>query len=452
MPMHARALLIAAIIFIPATAPAFAQTKTLTGAAAYGDWRGDAPGVRRHMKPQDLPKPMATPSARNSVSVVKQPDGQKLRTLPGFEVKQFAAGLNKPRLMRVAPNGDIFVAESSSNRIRVLRPSADGSKVESNEVFASGLNQPFGIAFYPNGNDPQWVYIANTDSIVRFPYRAGDMKARGAAESLVTNIPSVHHWTRDVAFSNDGKTMFMSVGSGSNVGEGMDHLQGDALQKAIVGKPLGAAWGSEEWRAAVLAFDPDGKNKRIYATGIRNCVGMAVDAKDTLWCSTNERDLLGDDLVPDYITRVKQGAFYGWPWYYIGDNLDPRWKDAPRADLKGKVTVPDILLQPHSASLQMMFYTGSQFPAEYKGSIFAAEHGSWNRAKRTGYKIIRGIVKDGVPTGEYEDFVTGFVIDDAASWGRPVGVAQAKDGSLLFSEDGNGTIWRVTYTDRRSMR
>ena len=247
------------------------------------------------------------------------------------------------------------------------------------------------------------------------------------------------------------RTMFVSVGSGSNVGENMDKLSPDAVQKAVGDKPLGTSWGPEYERAAVLAFTPDGKERRIYATGIRNCVGMAVDANDVMWCSTNERDLLGDDLVPDYITRVKEGAFYGWPWYYIGDNLDPRWAGA-RADLKGKVTVPDILLQPHMASLQMMFYTGNQFPADYKGSVFAAQHGSWNRAKRTGYKIIRGIVKDGVPTGEYEDFVTGFVIDDAASWGRPVGVAQAKDGSLLFSEDGNGTIWRVTHTDRRSQR
>ena len=450
MPLHARTLLIAAVIGLPASA--LAQTNTLTGTAAYGDWRGDAPGVRRHMKAEDLPAPMATPSTRNSVTVAKPPQGAELKTLPGFSVKLFAVGLEKPRLMRVAPNGDIFVAESSSNRIRVLRPTPDGSKVESNEIFATGLRQPFGIAFYPNGANPQWVYIANTESVVRFPYRAGDMKARGEAETIAPNIPVGHHWTRDVVFSNDGKKMFVSVGSGSNVGENMEKLSEDTAQKAAAGKPLGTSWGPEYERAAVLAFTPEGKDRRIYATGIRNCVGMAVDAKDTLWCSTNERDLLGDDLVPDYITRVKEGAFYGLPWYYIGDNLDPRWKDTPRADLKGKVTVPDILLQPHSASLQMMFYTGGQFPAEYKGSIFAAEHGSWNRAKRTGYKIVRGIVKDGIPTGEYEDFVTGFVIDDAASWGRPVGVAQAKDGSLLFSEDGNGTIWRVSYTDRRSMR
>jgi len=427
---------------------AFAQTRELTGAAAYGDWRGDAPGVRRLVRPGDLPKPMATPSARNSVLIAKPPPGAALKTLPGFTVKLFASGLAKPRLMRVAPNGDIFVSEGAAGQIRVLRPSADGSRAERNEVFASGLRQPFGIAFYP-ANDPQWVYVANTDSVVRFPYRAGDLKARGPAETVVTGIPVGHHWTRDVAFSNDGRTMYVSVGSGSNVAEDMEKLSGDALRKATAGKPLGATWGSESERADVLAFDPDGKNRRIYATGIRNCVGMAVDAGDTLWCSTNERDLLGDDLVPDYITRVKEGAFYGWPWYYIGANEDPRHA-GERPDLRDKITVPDILLQPHSASLQMMVYTGDQFPAEYKGSIFAAEHGSWNRAKRTGYKIIRAIVKDGVPTGEYEDFVTGFVIDDRTAWGRPVGVAQDKTGALLFSEDGNGTVWRVTYGDRRS--
>jgi glucose/arabinose dehydrogenase len=194
----------------------------------------------------------------------------------------------------------------------------------------------------------------------------------------------------------------------------------------------------------VLVFDPEGKGRRIYASGIRNCVGMAVNSTTgDLWCSTNERDGLGDDLPPDYITRVREGGFYGWPWYYIGAHEDPRHKDA-RPDLKDKVIVPDVLIQPHSASLQMMFYTGEQLPSEYKGNIFAAEHGSWNRAKPTGYKIIRIIAKDGVPTGEYEDFVTGFAIDDAHVWGRPVGVTEATDGSLLFSEDGNGTIWRIT--------
>jgi glucose/arabinose dehydrogenase len=246
--------------------------------------------------------------------------------------------------------------------------------------------------------------------------------------------------------------MFVSVGSGSNVAQDDPKLDPEALKKWIAEKPLGAAWGAEEERAAVLAFDPDGKNRRIYATGIRNCSGMTVHpTTGDLWCSTNERDLLGDDLPSDYLTRVKEGGFYGWPWYYIGANEDPRHKGA-RPDLKDKVTVPDVLLQPHAASLQVTVYDGTQFPEEYRGQIFAANHGSWNRQKRLGYKIIRAIMKDGVPTGEFEDFVTGFVVDDANVWGRPVGVTVAKDGSLLFSEDGNGTIWRVSHTTRASSR
>jgi glucose/arabinose dehydrogenase len=244
--------------------------------------------------------------------------------------------------------------------------------------------------------------------------------------------------------------MFVSVGSGSNVAEEIPKLEGDALKQWIAENPLGAAWGAEKERAAVLAFNPDGTNRRIYATGIRNCVGMAVHpATGELWCSTNERDLLGDDLPPDYITRVKEGAFYGWPWYYIGANEDPRQRGA-RPDLKDKVTVPDVLLQPHAASLQMVVYDGDQFPPEYQGQIFAAFHGSWNRQRRLGYKVVRVIVKDGVPTGEYEDFVTGFVVDYDSVWGRPVGVTVAKDGALLFSEDGHGTIWRVSQSTRAS--
>ena len=241
--------------------------------------------------------------------------------------------------------------------------------------------------------------------------------------------------------------MLVSVGSLSNVAEGMGTPPGglEAWSKA---QPLGAAWASETERATVLAFNPDGKERKIYATGICNCVGLAVQPQTGLpWCSTNERDGLGDDLVPDYVTSVREGAFYGWPWFYIGGNEDPRHVGA-RPDLKDKVTVPDVLVQPHSASLGMTFYQGTQFPSEYQGDAFAAEHGSWNRSKRTGYKVIRIRMKDGKPTGEYEDFVTGFVVSDTEVWGRPVGVAVAKDGSLLVSEDGNGTIWRVTSVPR----
>jgi glucose/arabinose dehydrogenase len=238
--------------------------------------------------------------------------------------------------------------------------------------------------------------------------------------------------------------MLVSVGSASNAGEGMGKPP-DGLASWSGKSAPGAAWGYETDRAGVLAFDPDGKRQGMFATGIRNCVGLAIHpVSGDLYCSTNERDGMGDNLVPDYITRVREGAFYGWPWFYIGDNQDPRHAGA-RPDLKGKITVPDVLLQAHSASLGLTFYQGNAFPADYAGDGFAAEHGSWNRSKRTGYKVIRIRLKAGAPTGEYQDFVTGFVLGDTEVWGRPVGVAVAHDGALLVSEDGNGTIWRVTH-------
>jgi glucose/arabinose dehydrogenase len=317
------------------------------------------------------------------------------------------------------------------------------------------LQLPFGIAFYPSGNDPQWLYVANTDSVVRFHYRGGDLYAGGTPEVIVPSLPRGGHWTRDIVFSVDDSKMFVSVGSASNDAESSialnpaspRHLLAFLRQKIndVLTEPT-----DEIERADVLVFSPSGEGRRIYASGIRNCVGTAVNpTTGDLWCSTNERDGLGDDLPPDYITRVREGGFYGWPWYYIGAHEDPLHVGA-RPDLKNKVILPDILIQPHSASLQMMFYSGAQFPAEYTGNVFAAEHGSWNRGRRTGYKIIRALVKDGVPSGEYEDFVTGFVLNDEQVWGRPVGIAQARDGSLLFSDDGNGTLWRVSYTNNAS--
>ena len=451
MPHPVREILAAsaAVILALAAIPLGAQAGAglLEGTAAFGDWHTDNPGTRRLIRPQDLPAPNTAESARNSVRVVRRSNDQKPIVPNGFEVNLFASNLADPRLIRVAPNGDVFAAESSAGRIRVLRSGGSGGEAQAT-VFASGLDGPFGIAFYPPGPDPQWVYVGNTDSVVRFPYRSGDVTARGPAETVVPRLPVGGHSTRDVVFSPDGKTMYVSVGSGSNVAEGMGKLDPAALQAWQSEHPLGATWGNEADRADVLAFDPDGKNRRVFATGIRNCVGMAVEASSgTVWCSTNERDGLGDNVPPDYITRVRQGAYYGWPWYYIGANEDPRHR-GERADLKDKITVPDVLLQAHSASLGMTFYNATQFPAEYRGNIFAAEHGSWNRAKRTGYKIIRVIVKDGVPTGEYEDFATGFVVNDAEVWGRPVGVAVANDGALLVSEDGSGTIWRITYSGK----
>lgn len=408
------------------------------GKDAFGNWQADKPGTVRLIRPQDLPAPGATASAANPSRVVARPAGATPQVPPGFKIELLAEGLSGPRIIRTAPNGDIFVAETRAGRIRVLR--ADGAKVASNEIFASGLHQPFGIAFFPSGDNPQWVYVASTDSVVRFAYRSGDLKASGSAETVVAKLPAGYgHSTRDVAFTPDNKRMLVSVGSASNVGQDMG-----APPAGVAEGPLGAAWGHETDRAAVLAFDPDGKGQKLYATGIRNCVGLAMQPDGTAWCSTNERDGLGDDLVPDYVTRVREGGFYGWPWYYIGDNEDPRLRGI-RADLKGKVTIPDVLIQPHSASLGLTFYNGDNFPADYRGDAFAAEHGSWNRAKRTGYKVIRIRLKDGKPTGEYEDFVTGFVVNDNEVWGRPVGVTVARDGALLFSEDGNGTIWRVSH-------
>jgi glucose/arabinose dehydrogenase len=438
------AISVAAIASLAAV-PLLAQTggSLLEGAAAFGDWHADRPGTRRLIRPQDLPAPDLAKSVRNVVRTVQRTD-QKPIVPNGFEVNLFASGLSEPRIIRTAPNGDVFVAESEAGRIGVLR--AGGTSAAQRSVFASGLTYPFGIAFYPPGPDPQWVYVGDTDAVLRFSYRNGDLAARGAATTIVPHLPTGGHHTRDVVFSPDGKTMYVSVGSGSNDGEDMEPLSGATPQHFASSHPLGASWGREAGRADVLAFDPDGNHERIVATGIRNCVGMAVaPSTGTLWCSTNERDGLGDDVPPDYITRVRDGAFYGWPWYYIGGNEDPRHK-GERADLNDKVTVPDVLIQAHSASLGMTFYDAAQFPADYRGDIFAAERGSWNRSKRTGYKIVRVVLKNGVPTGEYDDFATGFVINNAEVWGRPVGVTVAKDGSLLVSEDASGTIWRISFT------
>ena len=431
-------------------ASAAGDAPALTGSAAFGDWKSDRPGVRRHINVEDLPPPYATKSASRSSVVVAPPVGVKPQVPLGFEISVFASGLSGPRLLRTAPNGDVFVAEMQANQVRVLRASRDDAPAETIEVFADRLSGPFGINFYPIGPDPQWVYVANSDSVVRFAYRSGDLKHRAAAETVVAKLPSGGHATRDLVFSPDGSRMFVSVGSESNASPGRprkSEMQATAWDKE--NGVTGAGWGDEELRAAVLSFTPDGKDRRIFATGIRNCVGLAIQPRSgELWCSTNERDGLGDDLVPDYITRVKEGAFFGWPWYYMGDHEDPRLK-GQRPDLKGRVTVPDVLLQPHSASLQMTFYDGHSFPEDYRGDAFAAEHGSWNRSLRTGYKVIRVIMKDGVPTGEYEGFMTGLVLNDSDVWGRPVGVNMAGNGDLLVSEDGNGTIWRIRYVGRQ---
>ena len=301
------------------------------------------------------------------------------------------------------------------------------------EVFAKGLNQPYGITFYPPGGDPQWVYIGNTDAVIRFPYRNGDLVARGTAQHLVDLPAGGDHWTRDIQFTADGKKMFVSVGSASNV----DDTDTTPAEKN---------------RAEILQFNPDGSEMRVYASGIRNAGGgLAINPKNgELWCSVNERDGLGDDLVPDYITHVEEGGFYGWPWWYIGGHQDPR-HEGKHPELKAKVIVPDVLVQPHNASLEMTFYEGKQFPSEFLGDIFSSQHGSWNRSLRTGYEVIRVLLHQTArATGEYEDFLTGFVVDNGHVWGRPVGVAVAQDGSLLVSDDGSNSIWRVSYTGQNA--
>jgi len=437
-----------AVISASMIAPAAAQGngQLLQGRAAFTDWSGDRPGLRRHIRSADLPAADLGASYSNGVRIAHRSAIQKPAVPPGFEISLFADGLDQPRLIRSAPNGDIFVAESAAGRIRILRPAGAGKP--RSEVYVSGLAGPFGISFYPPGPNPEWVYVANTGSVVRFAYRNGDLAASGKPETIVPRLPNGgSHFTRDVVFSPDGSKMYVSVGSASNVGEGIGKLDATALAAWTSQHPLGAAWGFETERADVLVFDPDGSNRRIFATGIRNCVGLAVTPNGEVWCSTNERDAIGDDVPPDYITRVREGAFYGWPWYYIGGHEDPRHRGA-RPDLKDKVTSPDVLLQAHSASLGLTFYNAGQFPPEYRGSLFAAEHGSWNRSKRTGSKVIRVIMRDGIPTGEYEDFVTGFVVNDTSAWGRPVGVTVTPDGALYVSDDAGGTIWRVTSTAR----
>ena len=417
--------------------PALAQ-EVRTGAAAYGDWHTDAPGVARHITPGDLPAPGASASASESPEVIAQPAGAVPHVPPGFTVRQWASGLVIPRTLRTAPNGDVFLAETGGGRVLVWPAAQAGAQPGRPAVFATGLEGPFGIAFWP-AVKPRFVYVAESNRVVRYPYDGG-ARPTGAAQVIIPSLPEGGHSTRDLAVSPDGARLFLSVGSGSNVARGM-------RGKPAGGTPAdsGAADGDEAGRAAVFSFLPEGGGLTLVASGLRNCVSLAVQpGQGALWCVTNERDGMGDNLPPDYVTRVAPGAFFGWPWYYIGAHEDPRHR-GERPDLASKVTVPDVLLQPHSAPLGIVFYGGTQFPPEYHGDAFVTLHGSWNRAKRTGYKVVRVQVRDGLPTGVYEDFLTGFVANQDAVWGRPVGVTVAPDGALLVSEDGNGTIWRISH-------
>jgi glucose/arabinose dehydrogenase len=402
----------------------------------FTDFRAQHPGTVHKISVNDLPEPGSTPSSDNHAHLVPRPEHAWPEAPPGFAVQRYAGDLSNPRLLRTAPNGDVFVAESQPGEIRVLRGLGAQGEATARETFATGLHQPFGMAFYPPGKEPQWLYVANTGSVVRFPYHQGDLKAQGPEQVIVDDIPAGGrlggggHWTRDIAFSLDGKKMYVSVGSKSNNDDTDDNP-------------------AEFHRADILEFSPDGSGSRVYAWGLRNAVGIAVHPRSgQLWASVNERDRLGDNLVPDYITHVEDGGFYGWPWFYMGGHADPKHV-GKHPELKSKVLTPDVLLQPHDASLEMLFYEGKQFPSRYQGDVFAAEHGSWNRSLKTGYEVVRVPMHQADrASGEYEDFLTGFLTPDGDVWGRPVGVEVAADGALLVSDDGSNSVWRVSYVER----
>jgi glucose/arabinose dehydrogenase len=399
--------------------------------APFTDFRYEKPGTTRKITVKDLPQPYATDSAENGAEVVARPENAWPVAPAGFKVELYASGLENPRLLRTAPNGDIFLAESEPGRILVFRGMKEDGKPDQMETFASGLNRPYGIAFYPPGPDPQWIYIGATNEVVRYPYHNGDLKPSGKWEHIADLPSGGGHWTRAIEFSADGKRMFVGVGSASNDDDTDTHPR-------------------ERDRADILTCDPSNCQLQVYAYGIRNAGGgIAINPQTgELWCSVNERDALGDNLVPDYITHVEEGGFYGWPWWYMGAHQDPR-QQGKHPELKDKAIVPDVLLQPHNASLELTFYEGDKLPAEYHGDVFASEHGSWNKAVRVGYEVIRvPLHHTGHATGEYQDFLTGFVLPDGQVWGRPVGITVAPDGSLLVSDDGSNSIWRVSYTGK----
>ena len=380
--------------------------------------------VTNQIKPEDLPKPFATDSARMNSRVIEQPANAVLKVPKGFKVNVFAEGDFKyPRWMTLAPNGDVFVADSRANSIIILRDKNKDGVADERFTFADNLSQPFGMAFYKD-----WFYVANTDSVVRFKYKTGQTKAEGKPEKLIelTEGGYNQHWTRNIIFSPDGRKMYVSIGSSGNVD----------IEK-------------DERRAAISQYNPDGTGYKLFASGLRNPIGLAFNpANNELWTAVNERDGLGDNLVPDYVTSVSDGEFFGFPYVYIGQNPDPRRKSDPRPPIVEKTIVPDVLLTSHSAALGIAFYDGKMFPKEYQGDAFVALHGSWNRENLTGYKIIRVRFQDGKLAGNgYEDFLTGWLPDEKSQdvWGRPVGLLVDSDGSLLIADDGGRKIWRVSY-------
>jgi glucose/arabinose dehydrogenase len=374
------------------------------------------------IKPESLPKP--SQSATNFPRVAPAPPDAKLQLPSGFQISVFAEGdFANPRWMIEGPNGDLFLSDARKNAVFLLRDANKDGKIDNaSERFTlvEGLKRPFGMAIN-NG----YFYIGNVNSVVRFKYNIGDNKITSAAEQIAELPEAGFHWTRNLLFSPDGKKLYVSIGSASNV-----DIEPDAR------------------RGAISEYNPDGSGHRIFASGIRNPIGLAWNpATKELWTAVNERDGLGDDLVPDYATSVKDGGFYGWPYVYIGNNVDPRReKDMANIRLKSAI-VPDVLLEAHCAALGIVFYTGKMFPKEYQGDAFVALHGSWNRSQRSGYKVVRIPMKNGKPEGGYENFLTGWVPDPNARevWGRPVGLTMLRDGSLLVVDDGGNKVWRITY-------
>ncbi|GAV06817.1 hypothetical protein RvY_16740 [Ramazzottius varieornatus] len=375
--------------------------------------------------PNSLPPPFATSSARRGSLQIPQPHDATLNVPKGFTVNIFSSGefpndYQKPRQMALTPNGDIFLTDMEAGDVFVLRDNNNDGVADERFTFATGLTEPFGLTFSDG-----FLYVADVHSVVRYPYRSGQTKARSAAEKIADLTDDRGHSTRDIKFSLDGSKFFVAVGSTGNV-----NIERDPL------------------RAAITSFNPDGSNRQTYATGLRNPVSLAVNpVNGVLWTCVNERDETGDDLVPDYATSVQEGGFYGWPYSYIGQNPDPRVPQI-RPDLVSRAIVPDVLFTSHSAPLGITFYTGTQFPKEYHGDAFVTLHGSWNRHKMTGFKVVRIKFQNGkVIRNEYEDFLTGWLrsADDNTVWGRPVGVVVAADGSLLVSDDGAKKIWRISY-------
>jgi glucose/arabinose dehydrogenase len=377
-----------------------------------------APMRHYEIRADQLPPPFHTKSAGNPPRVVDRPADAKLTVPPGFRIDLWADDLRDPRNMVLAPNGDVFVADSAEGKIVVLRDTNGDALPDKRWVFADELHGPFGLAFRG-----QHLYVGNTDAVVRFDYTSGQTEA--AAEPVrITPLPAGGHATRNVLFSADGSKMYVAVGSASNVDDET----------------------SEPLRAAITEYNPDGTGQRTFASGLRNPIGLAWNpANGTLWTAVNERDGLGDDLVPDYVTEVKDGAFYGWPFSYIGRNADPR-REGERPDLVARAVPPSLLLESHSAPITLAFYEGTMFPEAWRGGAFVALHGSWNRSLRTGYKVVHIPFRNGQPAGGYDDFVTGWAPDPDRDqvWGRPAGLLVLRDGSLLISDDGAGVIWRVT--------